>query len=83
MSKAKRKSLPAPGSMSEVFLAKLDQIENDAKAAGANMTIICKKAGISRAGPVRWRNKIPHTIKLMDDMAAEAAKLLARSQLKN
>ncbi len=80
MPKPRRKTPPAPGSFGEAFLAKLNQIETDAHTAGANMTVICKKAGISRAGPVRWRNKIPTTVQIMDRMADVAAKLLAKSQ---
>lgn len=79
MPKPKRKPVPTPGSWGEKFLAGLDQIETDARAAGANMSVVCKKAGISRAGPVRWRNKIPTTIQIMDRMADVTAKLLAKS----
>jgi hypothetical protein len=64
-----------PGPFDKAFRAQLDKIEEDAKAIGANMTIVCKAAGVSRAGPVRWRNDVPTTIKLMDRMAMIVDKL--------
>jgi hypothetical protein len=67
--KAKKKWKHVPGPFDAAFRAQLDKIEEDAKAIGANMTIVCKAAGVSRAGPVRWRNDVPTTIKLMDRMA--------------
>jgi hypothetical protein len=74
-SKKKRRAVHAPGSFSESFQARLDKIEADAKAAGANMTIVCKLAKISRADPVRWRNSTPHTVRLIDRMEKVVRKL--------
>lgn len=52
----------------EVFRERLDQVEEGAKAAGINMTVVCKDAGISRATPDRWRRKLPKTIEIVDKM---------------
>lgn len=52
----------------EVFQARIDQIVKDAQAAGTNLTVVCKGAGISRATPDRWRRKLPKTIEIIDKM---------------
>ena len=80
--KKKPKPKHVPGPFERAFRAQLDKIEEDAKASGANMTIGCKAAGISRAGPVRWRNNVPTTIKLMDRMSAVVEKLTLRKAAK-
>lgn len=81
MKKRKRKSLE-PGSFGEVFRDRLAKIESDAKAAGANLTIVCKLAKISRAGPVRWQNNIPNTIKIVDRMERVVKRLAEKAKLK-
>ena len=52
----------------EVFLARLDKIVEDANAAGINLTIVCARAGISRATPDRWRRELPKTIETLEAM---------------
>jgi hypothetical protein len=52
----------------DVFRARINKIDRDAQAAGINMTVVCKEAGISRATPDRWRRDLPKTIKIIDTM---------------
>ena len=66
------------GPFATTFLAQLDKIEEEAKAMGLNMTVICRGARVSRAGPVRWRRRVPRTIALIDRMAAVVEKHKAR-----
>lgn len=80
--KKRRKAPLQPGSFSEVFRLRLEKIETDAKAAGANLTIVCKLAKISRAGPVRWTNDIPQTIKIMDKMERVVKRLAEKAKIK-
>lgn len=61
----------------EVFRDRLDKVEAAAKAAGINMTVVCKEAGISRATPDRWRRKLPKTIDIIDKMEKVVAKYKA------
>lgn len=51
-----------------VFRDKLDEIEERAREAGINMSVICREAGIGRATPDRWKRQIPKTIKLVAEM---------------
>jgi hypothetical protein len=78
----KARKAPAPGSLEAIFSDRLDMIEEHAKAAGANMTIVCKLANISRAGPVRWRRDVPLTIKLIDRMSGVVEKLTQKKAAK-
>jgi hypothetical protein len=52
----------------DTFLDKLDALESRAKAVGITMTHICRDCGISRATPDRWRNAVPRTIEIIDQM---------------
>lgn len=52
----------------KVFRERLEKIAQDAQAAGINLTVVCKGAGISRATPDRWRRKLPKTIEIIDKM---------------
>jgi transposase-like protein len=61
----------------EVFRDRLDKVEAAAKAAGINMTVVCKEAGISRATPDRWRRKLPKTAEIIDKMEKVVAKYKA------
>jgi hypothetical protein len=61
-------------SFGELFLARLQELEEEAKLCGLNMTVICKEAGISRASPDRWRRELPKTILLMETMEEIVAK---------
>lgn len=64
-----------------VFKEALDQLERDAKAAGSNMTAVCREAGVSRTTPDRWRENPPATVatlgKLQEVVAEKAAKKAA------
>lgn len=55
-------------SFGDMFKARIDKIEADAKTVGLNFTSICKEAGISRATPDRWKRQIPKTIEIVDRM---------------
>ena len=75
--KRKMASYP-PGSAPAVFRTWMEKIEADAKAVGGNLTILCKLARISRAGPTRWVNDIPMTIKTMWKMERALQKLIEK-----
>lgn len=62
------------GRFGEIFIKFMDDIEAEGKSVGINLTVICKEAKVSRAGPVRWRERVPATIRLMDQMARVVAK---------
>ncbi len=67
-----------PKNIEVVFNDALSQLEADAKAAGSNLTEVCREAGVSRTTPDRWREKPPATIvtlkKLQDVVAEKVAK---------
>lgn len=50
------------------FQEALAQLEADAKAAGTNLTAICKECGISRTTPDRWKQTVPVTVRLLSQM---------------
>ena len=50
------------------FLAKLAQIEERAKRAGSSMTDLCRRNGIARSTPDRWRKAIPKTVQIVADL---------------
>lgn len=52
-------------SFDEVFRETLADLERDAKAAGSNMTEVCREAGISRTTPDRWKTSPPKTVALV------------------
>jgi hypothetical protein len=52
----------------EVFLERVNKIEEEAKKVGLNFTSICEIGGISRATPDRWRREMPKTIQLVEQM---------------
>lgn len=51
-----------------VFNDTISQLEQDAKAAGSNMTEVCREAGISRTTPDRWKAKPPATVAIMANL---------------
>jgi precorrin-6x reductase len=59
----------------EEFQRRLRDMENRAKAAGSNMTQVCKKTGIARVTFERWRDRAPQTIEKLDELAAEVARV--------
>jgi len=62
-------------SFSESFTERLKSIEGRAKAAGSNVTQICKKTGIARATYERWMQRPPQTIAKVDELEAEVVRL--------
>ncbi|BCP56218.1 hypothetical protein K32_48350 [Kaistia sp. 32K] len=56
------------------FHSRLDSIIERGKAAGLNLSDICKKAGVARATPDRWKAKAPKTIQVVDQLEAAVAK---------
>lgn len=65
----------------KVFNATLSQLEVDAKAAGSNLTEVCREAGVSRTTPDRWKAKPPATVALVTKMQnVVAEKAAAKAQ---
>lgn len=54
---------------------RLADMEKRAKAAGSNMTQVCKATGVARVTYERWRQRAPQTIKKLDELEAEVARL--------
>ncbi len=54
---------------------RLADLERRAKAAGSNMTQVCKNTGVARVTYERWRNRAPQTVKKLDELAAEVERL--------
>lgn len=59
----------------EAFTDRLKNIEERAKAAGSNMTQVCKKTGVARATYERWGHRPPQTIAKVDELEAEVVRL--------
>lgn len=71
---------PQPPPFDEVFRQAINDLEASAKAAGSNMTEVCREAQISRTTPDRWKQRPPATValvaklqKIVADKAAEQA----------
>lgn len=62
-------------SFSQAFAEKLKEIERRAKAAGSNMTQVCKKTGVARATYERWNHRAPQTVAKVDELMAEVERL--------
>jgi DNA-binding IclR family transcriptional regulator len=62
------------------FQARLASIEQRAKAAGSNLTQLCKRSGIARATVERWAQRAPQTITKVDELEAEVAAIEAALQ---
>ena len=56
---------------------RLQALEARAKAAGSNITQVCKATGIARATYERWVERSPQTITKLDDLEAEVSRLEA------
>ncbi len=54
--------------MQELFNEKLSRIYQRALDADISVSLICKKSGVSRATPDRWRKSPPLSIALIDKM---------------
>lgn len=62
-------------SFSEEFSARLKDLERRAKAAGSNITQICKRSGVSRATYERWCFRPPQTVAKVNDLEAEVERV--------
>ena len=62
-------------SFSDAFAEKLKEIERRAKAAGSNMTQVCKTTGVARATYERWGHRAPQTVAKVDELMAEVERL--------
>lgn len=60
---------------SEEFAARLKSLEQRAKAAGSNITQVCKRSGVSRATFERWVFRPPQTVVKLDELEAEVERL--------
>lgn len=54
---------------------RLKELEARAKAAGSNITQVCKNTGIARATYERWVQRAPQSITKLDELEAEVARL--------
>ena len=54
---------------------RLQALEARAKAAGSNITQVCKATGIARATYERWVERSPQTITKLDELEAEVSRL--------
>ena len=61
----------ASGTFEEEFNRRLDGIIQRGKAVGLTVTALCKKTGIARATPDRWRKNAPLSVTLVDKLEAE------------
>lgn len=59
----------------EELQIRLKSIESRAKAAGSNITQVCKKTGIARATYERWCFRAPQSVTKLDELEAEVARL--------
>ena len=62
-------------SFSQSFTVRLADIERRAKAAGSNITQICKKTGVARATYERWVQRPPQTVAKVDELEREVERL--------
>ena len=65
---------------SEIFQARMADIERRLYQAGSTVTEICANVGVARATPVRWKRRLPKTIQLVDQLEAEVEKIEARQK---
>jgi BMFP domain-containing protein YqiC len=56
---------------------RLEALEARAKAAGSNITQVCRATGIARATYERWVERSPQTITKLDELEAEVSRLEA------
>ena len=65
---------------SEFFLAEIDRLEGSARMAGETLTSLCRRAGVSRETPERWRRKLPSTIERMERLNAALTNIIAEKK---
>lgn len=63
--------------------SRMQSIESRAKAAGSNLTQLCKKTGIARATVERWRYRAPQSVSKVDELEAEVARLEAEKAVRD
>lgn len=56
---------PRQRTYSDEFMDRIARLDEEALAAGTNLTEVCREAGVSRATPDRWRRHVPKTIQLV------------------
>lgn len=66
--------------LAESFSTRLRELEARAKAAGSNLTQVCKKSGIARATVERWMDRPPQTITKFDEIEAVVSQLEAAAK---
>ncbi|EJG5414298.1 hypothetical protein NAD41_000899 [Salmonella enterica] len=54
--------------LEQVFNRRVEQLKERAKAAGTNITQLCRLAGVSRTTPERWEKRVPKSICIFDLM---------------
>ena len=54
---------------------RIKALEERAKAAGSNMTQVCKATAIARATYERWVQRAPQSITKLDELEAEVTRL--------
>jgi hypothetical protein len=64
-----------PTTFAAELQGRLQSIESRAKAAGSNLTQVCKKTGIARATVERWRYRAPQSVTKLDELEAEVVRL--------
>lgn len=60
---------------SQEHKARISALDERARAAGSNMTQVCKNTGIARATYERWLERPPQSITKLDELEAEVARL--------
>lgn len=50
------------------FYRRVEMIKERAKAAGTNITQLCRIAEVSRTTPERWEKRVPKSITILDQM---------------
>lgn len=61
--------------LTEIFNERTADILARAKQGEISLNQICRGAGAARATPDRWAQRVPKSIKLVDDIEAELARL--------
>lgn len=59
----------------EAMKERLQSIEARAKAAGSNMTQVCKRTGVARVTFERWMQRAPKSVALVDVLEADVTAL--------
>lgn len=62
------------------FRDALEGIESGAREAGSSLTTICRRAGISRTTPDRWRANVPATVALVARLQDEVERVKAEKR---